>query len=212
MVFAALSNSAIKKHFICIITWKHLIHHVNLKISKGTGLLAKLRQFVPKNTLRILYYAFIQPHIDHGLIDWGCANKIILDPIRSSFRKTVRVMAFEEKYDKVNKKYQSASPLFHIFNMSNFDDHCKLTTGKFMWEIDHNLHPDFIKCLFTKVSQKHKRKAKSASLNKYSLPFTKTNFKKQFIKFAGVKLWNDEIPEKIKTESTSCPTWHGSPH
>ena len=48
-------------------------------------------------------------------------------------------MAFEEKYDKVNKKYPPACPLFHKFNMLNFDDHCKLTTEKFMWEIDHNL-------------------------------------------------------------------------
>ena len=111
-------------------------------------------------------------------------------------------MAFEVKHDKVNKNYPSASPLFHRFDMLNFDDHCKLTTEKFMWEIDHNLHPDFIQCLFTKVSQKHKGKTISASLNKYSLPFTRTNFKKQFIKFAGVKLWNDKIPEKIKTEST----------
>ena len=70
-----------------------------------------------------------------------------------------------------------------------------------MWEIDHNLQPDFIQCLFTKVSQKHKRKKRSASLNKYSLAFTRTNFQKQFINSAGVKLWNDEIPEKIKTES-----------
>ena len=40
------------------LTWKHHIHHVNLKISKGIGLLAKLRHFVPRNTLRTLYYAF----------------------------------------------------------------------------------------------------------------------------------------------------------
>ena len=39
-------------------------------------------------------------------------------------------MAFEKKYDKVNKKYPSASPLFHEFNMLNLDGHCKLTTGK----------------------------------------------------------------------------------
>ena len=101
--------------WVCLIdkhlTWKHHIHHVNLKISKGIGLLAKLRHFVPRNTLRILYYAFIQPHIDYGLINWGCANKTTLDPIRSSIRKAVRVMAFEEKYDKVNKKDPSASPV-----------------------------------------------------------------------------------------------------
>ena len=184
------------------LTWKHHIHYVNLKIPKCIGLLAKLRHFVPRNTPRALYYAFIQPHIDYGLINWGCANKTTLNPIGSSIRKAVTVMAFEEKYDKVNKKYPSASPLFHKFNMLNFDDHCKLTTEKFMWEIAHNLHPDFIQCLFTKVCQKHKRKTRFASLNIYSLPFTRTIFQKQFINCAGVKLWNEEIPEKIKTEST----------
>ena len=66
------------------LTWKQHIHYVNLKISKGIGLLAKLRHFVPKSTLRTLYYAFIQPHVDYGLINWGCANKTALNPIRVS--------------------------------------------------------------------------------------------------------------------------------
>ena len=111
------------------LTWKQHIHYVNLKISRGIGLLAKLRHFVPKNTLRTLYYAFIQPHVDYGLLNWGCANKTALNPIRLSIKKAVRIMAFEEKYDKVNKKYVSTGPLFHKFNILNFDNHCKLTVG-----------------------------------------------------------------------------------
>ena len=89
------------------LAWKQHIHYVNLKISRAVGLLAKLRHLVPKNTLRTLYYAFIQPHVDYCLINWGCANKTALNPIRVSIKKAVRIMAFEEKYDKVNKKYVS---------------------------------------------------------------------------------------------------------
>ena len=55
-------------------------------------------------------------------------------------------MTLEEKHNKVNKKYASASKLFHKFSTLNFDVHCKLTTGKFMWKIHHNLHPDPIPC------------------------------------------------------------------
>ena len=57
------------------LTWKQYIHYVNLKISKDIRLFAKLQHFIPKNTLRTLYYAFIQPHVDYCLINWGCANK-----------------------------------------------------------------------------------------------------------------------------------------
>ena len=182
------------------LTWKQHIHYVNLKISRGIGLSAKLRHFVPKNTLRTLYYAFIQPNVDYGLLNWGCANKTALNPIRLSIKKAVRIMAFEEKYDKVNKKYVSTRPLFHKFNILNFDNHCKLTIGKFMWEISQNLHPTFIQCLFMKVSEKHQIMTRSSSLNKYSLPHARTNFRKHFINFTGVKLWNDEIPDKIKSQ------------
>ena len=107
------------------LTWKQHIHCVNLKLSRGIGLLAKLRHFVPKNTLRTLDYAFIQPHEDYGLLNWGCANKTASNLIRVSIKKAVRIMAFEEKY-KVNKKYVSTRPLFHKFNILNFDNHCKL--------------------------------------------------------------------------------------
>ena len=107
---------------------------------------------VPKNTLRTIYYAFIQPHVDYGLINWGCADKTALNLIRVSVKKAVRIMAFQEKYNKVNKKYVSTGPLFHKFNILSFDDYCKLTVGKLMWEIGQNLHPAFIHCLFTKAS------------------------------------------------------------
>ena len=69
-----------------------------------------------------------------------------------------------------------------------------------MWEISKNLHPAFIQCLFTEVSEKHQIMVGLSSLNKYSLPPARTNFRKQFINFAGVKLWNDEIPDKIKSQ------------
>ena len=69
-----------------------------------------------------------------------------------------------------------------------------------MWEISQNLHPAFIQCLFTKVSEKHQIMTSLSSLNKYSLPRAGKNFRKQFINIIGVKLWNDEIPDKIKSQ------------
>ena len=53
------------------LNWKAQIQHVNLTISKGLGILAKLRQVVPEKTLRSLYNSFIQPHIDYGSLVWG---------------------------------------------------------------------------------------------------------------------------------------------
>ncbi len=55
------------------LSWEQLIDHVNLKLSKGIGILAKLRHFLSENILKNLYNEFIQPHIDYGLVLWGNA-------------------------------------------------------------------------------------------------------------------------------------------
>ena len=66
--------------------WKTHIHHVNMKLSKGIGVLAKLRHYLPKKMLRTLYFAFIQPYINYSLINWGSAANYNLQPIRISIK------------------------------------------------------------------------------------------------------------------------------
>ena len=43
------------------LNWKHHNKHINMKISKGIGILPKMRNFVPIQILRKLYFAFIAP-------------------------------------------------------------------------------------------------------------------------------------------------------
>ena len=46
------------------LSWKQHINHVNLKVSKGLAILYKLRNYVSEQILKMLYFSFIQPHID----------------------------------------------------------------------------------------------------------------------------------------------------
>ena len=74
-----------------------------------------------------------------------------------------------------------------------------------MWEISENLHPAFIQYLFMKVSEKHQIMTRSSILNKYSLPHTLERISESSLSISrGEKLWNDEIPHKIKFQLTRC--------
>ena len=64
------------------LSWTQHIHYVNLKLSKG-----KLRHLLTKQMLRSLYFTFVQPHIDYGLINWCCANKTSLDSVRKNIKR-----------------------------------------------------------------------------------------------------------------------------
>ena len=47
------------------LNWSYHINSVNLKLSKGLGLLAKIRHYVPSSIVRSLYFSFINPFIDY---------------------------------------------------------------------------------------------------------------------------------------------------
>ena len=69
------------------LTWKNQIDAVNLKLSKGIGLLAKIRHFVPKSVLRSLFFTFINPHTDYNLLNWGMAPDTYLETVAKKLKR-----------------------------------------------------------------------------------------------------------------------------
>ena len=76
------------------LTWNQHIHHVNLKLSKGIGIIAKLRHLLCKSAIKMIYYSFIQPYINYGLLNWGCATNKNLDCIKKSMDKVIRLIVY----------------------------------------------------------------------------------------------------------------------
>ena len=96
------------------LNWKHHIKHVNMKISKGIGILAKLRHFLPAQILRNLYLAFIAPHVKYGIINWGCTTTTVTKSIQRNLNKALRISNFE-------KRSASAKPLFNQVGILDFE-------------------------------------------------------------------------------------------
>ena len=59
------------------LTWKNHI----CKIAKTVGILCKVRHFIEKDLLLILYYSLIYPHLIYGNIVWGNNYKTRLDSL-----------------------------------------------------------------------------------------------------------------------------------
>ena len=117
---------------ILTLSWSHHIKYVNLKISKGIAILYKLRHYVSKNTLKMLYHAFIQPHLDYGLIVWGSATKINLKTIQDKMKKARK------------KSNHPTEPLLQEHQILNFENQKNLQTACFMWKSTMFLQPSLI--------------------------------------------------------------------
>ena len=88
-------------------SWKEQIKHVNLKLQKSIGIISKIRYLVPKHLLRTIYYAFFQPHINYGLINWSCASQTTLNPIKISQNKIIRILTFSDNDTPLQNLYNN---------------------------------------------------------------------------------------------------------
>ena len=70
-----------------------------MKLSKGTGLLGKIRHYVPNGVSRSLYYSFMNPYIDYNLLNWGMAAPTNLDPLNLKLKNVMRIMSFVNDSD-----------------------------------------------------------------------------------------------------------------
>ena len=69
------------------LNWKHHVEYIKTKLSKGIGLLSKIRHYVPKTTLKGLFYSLVNSHIEYGLLNWSGAATTNLDDIRLKMKK-----------------------------------------------------------------------------------------------------------------------------
>ena len=53
------------------LNWDSRINKVAHKISRTTGILNKLKIFLPQHILRTMYNSIILPHISYGILAWG---------------------------------------------------------------------------------------------------------------------------------------------
>jgi hypothetical protein len=87
------------------LTWKHHIDAISTKISKGIGLIAKIRHFVPRNILINVYQSLIHPYLTYGIAVWGQACKTYSRFYETQFPHSKNCIAFYTTQNKSEKKY-----------------------------------------------------------------------------------------------------------
>ena len=88
------------------LTWKNHISFVHGKMIEAAALIAKLRHYTNKNTLKLIYYALVYPYLTYGNLIWGNTYQMKLQ------KKNVRLISFKSYLEHSN-------PLFHNLKILN---------------------------------------------------------------------------------------------
>ena len=164
------------------ISCRYHIDHISSKISKGVGIIARLRHFVLTNTLIRIYRSLIEPYISYAA---NCyLNKVLILQ-----KRALRLIYFSDCRAHAIPLFLSSSilPLNLLFFkymailMHDVANHCapsKIT--------DLFIHSDLIHSHYTRFSAAGNCHIQGSRINQQLLSFSRT----------GTRIWN-KIPPKL---------------
>ena len=145
-----------------------------------------------KQTLRTLYFTFMQSNINYCLLNWGGAASIHLNRIRVSLNKAVRALCFK------NGK-QNANILYKELDLLPLDESYKLHLATFMWKLENNKLPESITSKYTNTT--HTYNTRQSAHSTLQLPSVRLDHAKRFATYKGSQLCLYEVPLQFKTEN-----------
>ena len=116
------------------LTWQIHIDSLSKKISRSIGLLYKIRPFVNKNILKMLYYSLIFSHLSYAIEIWGSAVNIHLNRLLILQKRAVRILSqlnMRVRHDEY--LLIPSDPLFFTMEILKIHDIFKLRIVKFIF-------------------------------------------------------------------------------
>ena len=108
-------------------TFKHHVNNVTLKLSRHIALFHQIKDFMPHNVLKCIYYAQIYPLITCCNLIWCTTYTTYPISLKMQLKKIVRII--------INSNYFAhTDPLFKHLNILKLEDVTKLYVAKYMYK------------------------------------------------------------------------------
>ena len=174
------------------LSWKAHTDMLSQKLAKTIGIMCKLKNFVPRSTLLIIYNSLISSYLNYGLLAWGCKAEKVL----KLQKKAIRIIS--------NSKYNAhTDPLFKTLQILKVTDLCELQELKFAFKLENRVLPSyFLNAMYYRHSEIHTYYTRHA--NNLVVPPSKHYFTNKSIRFRLPGIFNNcpkEIKDKIYTHS-----------
>ena len=166
------------------LNWKQHIHDIAIKLNRANALLSIIRNYVNKLTLRTIYFAIFDSHINYANLIWG-QNLHALSRIIILQKKVLRIMNFRSRDSH-------SSPLFRSNHILKVEDKIVIENILFINKSFKNLLPPIFKSWFTFCSNLHNyHHTVSSTADKIFKPFYRNDsYGKNSITLGAIKNWN----------------------
>ncbi len=169
--------------------WNVHISHIVNKISRGLGILGRVRNIVPFDVLKTLYFTLIYPYIMYCCLIWGGAAATTSNRLTVLQNRAVRLIT-------KSPFRASAGPIFRRLDLLQFKDIRNFQLAVFMYKCKHKLLLPKSCFEYCPVNLCHPYEMRCSHYF-YAFPF-RTSLREQCISVQGPKLW-DSLPDVVSS-------------
>ena len=173
------------------LTWGAHIQKTANKISRGLGIMSRLKRFLPPNILRLIYNSLILPHLQYGIMIWGSKS----GRVEKLQKRAIRILC--------NSKYNAhTDPLFKKLNLLRLSDIYKTRLIRFYYRYVKGKVPQYFHSMFVTNSEFHSYETRSS--NEIRVARSNTSHAKNRIRFTlpeTIAKLPECITDKILTHS-----------
>ena len=170
------------------LNWKLQIDKLCSKLSSVLGILSKVRHYLDRSSLMLIYNSLFDSRLRYGSLGWGTSSEQHISRIRVLQNRAIRFITFSPFRSPV-------APLYSMLKILPFDEQFFLQKTIFMHSLHYRNLPLTLSTYCTQPEHRYSTRYKSAS--NYVLPRTATNRSQRSIKFSGPKAWS-EVPTHLK--------------
>ena len=125
------------------LNWKCHITEITKKISRGIGIISRIRHYVDLSTLKSIYYSLIYSHLVNAIEVWGNACDTLIEKLLTLQKKAVRLMVFKDNYPAIPGPLNPSDPIFKYLHILKIRDIYKQQVLRFVCKWKNMLTPTF---------------------------------------------------------------------
>ena len=172
------------------LSFKPHINTVLNKLSKSIGVIYRLNQYLPSQTLLMLYYSLIYPYLNYGIESWYNVTTTMSEKVLILQKRAIRSV-YKIPYNGSTKTYFKQHNILRLPEIFSF----KIGSMFVKYVNDESIKNDYISSLLQLNSDIHSHNTRIR--NNFSVPFFKRSASKSCFIYQSLTYWNS-LPQSLK--------------
>ena len=169
------------------LNWVPQIDRMCAKLSSVCGILSKVRHFLDRNSLMLIYNSLVESRLRYGILSWSTATLNQLNRLRVLQNKAIRFITFSPLDAEM-------LPIYKQLNVLPLSQLITLHQATHMYSFANSLLPTVFQSYCAKPQ--HSQNTRFSKHN-FCLPRCNSQLKEKSIKVIGPKVWTT-IPNEAK--------------